>query len=85
MKIMRKLQSLAAPDVATLGSKPVGRNFFSAASGTTKSSCMRASALCSTKVSAFAEIANAASAAPASSMRNSLIPRAITSSRLAVL
>ena len=51
---MRRLQSLAGPWVAIFGSQPAGRNLRSAASGTTKSSCIRNSALCSTKVSARA-------------------------------
>mgnify|MGYP003694585415 CR=1 FL=1 len=37
---MRRLQSLAGPWAAMFGSQPDGRNFRSAASGTTKSSCI---------------------------------------------
>jgi hypothetical protein len=53
MKIIRRLQSFAPPEVAT----SVGSTFLSAASETAKSSCSRTSALFSTKVSAIAGVA----------------------------
>ena len=52
MKIMRRLQSLAPPEVATSVSQPAGSSLWTAASLTAKSSCRRVSALLSTNVSA---------------------------------
>src|SRR5262250_1116284 len=57
---MRRLQSFAAPVVATFGVNPCGRNPASAASGTLKSSWKRVSLLLSIGVSAKAVTVNRA-------------------------
>src|SRR5678816_3058669 len=58
MKTIRRLQSFAAPVVATFGVNPGGRNAASAASGTLKSSWNRVSLLLSIGVSARAPTVN---------------------------